>query len=85
VLISMRVQGRLVEQLERKLGIDGREDVRLRLLGEFALSAWRCGAKNWIAGRGEARKRNPRTRATLIQRVRQAFNAIPASLSLKAP
>lgn len=52
LLLSVTVQERLVEQLETKLGIDSRQDVRLRLLGEFSLSAWRCGAKNWVAGRG---------------------------------
>jgi hypothetical protein len=49
---SMKVQQRLVEILEARLDVDSREDVRLRLLGEFSLSAWRCGARNWVAGRG---------------------------------
>jgi hypothetical protein len=52
IVLSMRAQERIVEQLEAKLGIDGRADVCIRLLGEFALAAWRCAAKNWIrAGR----------------------------------
>jgi AcrR family transcriptional regulator len=52
IVLSMRAQERVVEQLEAKLGVDGRADVRIRLLGEFALAAWRCAAKNWIrAGR----------------------------------
>jgi hypothetical protein len=51
-VLSMKAQERVVEQLEAKLGIDGRADVHIRLLGEFALAAWRCAAKNWIrAGR----------------------------------
>ncbi|OXM72282.1 MULTISPECIES: TetR/AcrR family transcriptional regulator [Amycolatopsis] len=84
VLLSMQTQETLVDVLEAKLGIDSRDDVRLRLLGEFALSAWRCGAKNWIRGlRGE---RNPRGGdiGTLIDRVDEAFNAIPDSLTLTA-
>jgi AcrR family transcriptional regulator len=53
IVMSMRAQDRVVEQLEAKLGIDSRADVRLRLLGEFTLAAWRCAAKSWIrAGRG---------------------------------
>jgi AcrR family transcriptional regulator len=48
IVLSMRAQERVVEQLEAKLDIDGRTDVRLRLLGELALAAWRCAAKNWI-------------------------------------
>jgi AcrR family transcriptional regulator len=82
-LSSLRAQRRLVEVLEDKLGIDGREDVRLRMLGEFALAAWRCGAKNWVAGRG-AGGRGYGGRETLMRRVEEAFAAIPASLKLSA-
>lgn len=89
LLLSMTIQEQLVEVLETKLGIDGREDVRLRLLGEFSLSAWRCGAKNWIAGRGQrksaASRRGTGGITTLIDRVDEAFDAIPASLALTAP
>ncbi|HZE34086.1 MAG TPA: hypothetical protein VE198_21965 [Actinoallomurus sp.] len=81
----MGVQERLVEVLETKLGIDSRHDVRLRLLGEFSLSAWRCGAKNWVAGRG-GHEGDDGTGGvtTLVRRVEEAFDAIPASLSLTA-
>lgn len=83
-LSSIRVQRQLVEVLEEKLGIDGREDVRLRLVGEFALSAWRCGAKNWVrGGRKHGKGRGGRTE--LIRRVAEAFDAIPASLTMTAP
>ncbi|MBT2381796.1 TetR family transcriptional regulator [Streptomyces sp. CB00316] len=85
---SMKVQQRLVEILEGSLGADGREDVRLRLLGEFALSAWRCGARNWVAGRGPGgydRRRGHGGTRTLASRVEEAFDAIPASLALDLP
>ncbi len=52
IVLSMGAQDRVVAQLEERLGIDSRADVHVRLLGEFALAAWRCAAKNWIrAGR----------------------------------
>jgi AcrR family transcriptional regulator len=95
-LSSLRAQRRLVEVLEQKLGIDSRHDVRLRMLGELALSAWRCGARNWVASRGEVvdevvlslpgvrgRQRHG-GRKTLINRVEEAFDAIPGGLTLSA-
>jgi hypothetical protein len=71
--------------LEERLDADSREDVRLRLLGEFALSSWRCGARNWVAGRGPGgydRRRGHGGTETLAHRVEEAFEAIPASLAL---
>ncbi|WP_245936241.1 TetR/AcrR family transcriptional regulator [Streptomyces cahuitamycinicus] len=88
ILSSMKTQQRLVETLEERLGIDGRDDVRLRLLGEFALSAWRCGARNWVAGRtpeGPDRRRGHGGTKTLARRVEEAFDSIPASLALDLP
>lgn len=82
---SMKVQQRLVEILETRLDIDSREDVRLRLLGEFALSAWRCGARNWVAGRGPGgydKRRGHGGTKTLAHRVEEAFDAISESLAL---
>jgi AcrR family transcriptional regulator len=62
IALSMGAQDRVVAQLEEKLGIDSRTDVRLRLLGEFALAAWRCAAKNWIrAGRHDRSHRRDDT------------------------
>ncbi|MET9861589.1 hypothetical protein ABZY93_20155 [Streptomyces smyrnaeus] len=72
-LSSMKVQQRLVEILEERLHIDSRDDVRLRLLGEFALSAWRCGARNWVAGRSYDARRGHGGTATLARRVDEAF------------
>lgn len=74
--------------LEDKLGIDGRDDVRLRLLGEFSLAAWRCGAKNWIAGRDpggtDAGRCDAADVGALAARVHDAFDAVPASHQLRA-
>ncbi|MGK5500122.1 TetR/AcrR family transcriptional regulator [Streptomyces sp. URMC 125] len=88
ILSSMKAQRRLVEILEERLGTDSREDLRLRLLGEFALAAWRCGARNWVAGRtpdGTDRRRGHGGTEALAQRVEEAFDAIPASLELHLP
>jgi AcrR family transcriptional regulator len=60
IVLSMGAQDRVVTQLEEKLELDSRADVRVRLLGEFTLAAWRCAAKNWIrAGRHEHSHRRP--------------------------
>jgi AcrR family transcriptional regulator len=85
-LASLRAQRQLIDVLGGKLGIDGREDVRFRMLGEFVLSAWRCGASNWVAGRGTGGQgiRGHGGRDLLIRRVEEAFEAIPATLSLTA-
>ncbi|TDE20437.1 hypothetical protein E1289_32080 [Actinomadura sp. 6K520] len=81
-LLSINAQERLVAALETKLGIDGREDVRLRLLGEFAFGAYRCGAKNWAAGRGAGGGRGKWSRAVLARRVEEAFDALPGALAM---
>jgi len=85
ILSSMKTQQRLVELLEERLETDSREDVRLRLLGEFALSAWRCGARNWVAGRGYNNRRGHGGKPSLAHRVDEAFDAIPGSLGLVMP
>ncbi|RSM85218.1 TetR family transcriptional regulator [Kibdelosporangium aridum] len=92
LLRSVTVQSRLVAELETKLGIDSRDDVRLRLLGELSLAAWRCAAKNWISGRGydgphdkPSRRKGPGGSKVLIHRVEEAFDAIPDSITFTAP
>jgi hypothetical protein len=80
--LSINAQQRVAAQLETKLGIDGRHDVRLRLLGEFAFGAYRCGAKNWAAGRGEGGGRGRWGRDILARRVQEAFDALPGALAM---
>ncbi|WP_413804458.1 TetR family transcriptional regulator [Streptomyces sp. OE57] len=84
---SMKVQQELIDILEERLGTDSRQDVRLRLLGELALGAWRCGARNWVAGRSPDgyKARGHGGTKTLARRVEEAFAAIPASLTLELP
>nr|WP_272209702.1 hypothetical protein [Marinicella sp. W31]MDC2875526.1 hypothetical protein [Marinicella sp. W31] len=76
----------MIDVLGDKIGIVGREDVRFRMLGEFVLGAWRCGASNWVAGRGSEAQgiRGHGGRDMLIRRVEEAFDAIPETLSLAA-
>jgi hypothetical protein len=76
----MGAQERVVEQLAEKLGIDARADVRLRLLGELALAAWRCGAKNWIrAGRQPRSPRPVNTHGSRLVPGRGPQDARPAA------
>jgi AcrR family transcriptional regulator len=80
IVLSMGAQERVVEQLAEKLGIDARADVRLRLLGELALAAWRCGAKNWIrAGRQTRSPRPENTRGSRLVPGRGPQDARPAA------
>jgi hypothetical protein len=76
--------GEVVTELEGKLDRDGREEPVLRLLGEIAIGAYRVGAKNWSAGRGEGGRRGHGGRTTLARRVDEAFAAIPDALQLSA-
>jgi AcrR family transcriptional regulator len=80
-LTSITVQRRLVEILESKLDTDSRTDVRLRLLGEVALAAWRCAARNWIR-HNPGRRRGKSELTRLVREVEEAFDAIPTSLTL---
>lgn len=82
--IANSAQERLVTELETKLGRDGREEPALRLAGEIAIGAYRVGAKNWSAGRGEGDRHGRGGRITLARRVDEAFDAIPAALQLTA-
>jgi AcrR family transcriptional regulator len=64
VVASFHAQAELTAILERRLGISSEADVRLRMLGEFALSAWRCGAKEWVMGREPGQTGHPAMDAT---------------------
>lgn len=84
-LATLRVQRQVVEILEERLGVDGRDDVRLRLVCDMALSAWRSGAQNWVRrGRQNQRVRlqQPQPRAVLVGLVEESFDALPGSLDL---
>jgi AcrR family transcriptional regulator len=86
LVMASHHQEQIVEQLEAKLGRNGREDIRLRLLGEITFGAYRVGAKNWTAGRGkDAGSRGQGGRTTLAARVDEAFAAIPGTIALTAP
>ncbi|WP_240759269.1 TetR/AcrR family transcriptional regulator [Phytoactinopolyspora endophytica] len=81
-LSSLKTQERLVDALEKKLNVDSREDVRIRLLGELALGAWRCGAKNWVRSVRFTSRGGRGNRAALTRCVEEAFDAIPGSITL---
>ncbi|NYH51098.1 AcrR family transcriptional regulator [Nocardiopsis arvandica] len=74
------LQARLVDMLEDKLGVDGREDVRLRLIGEMALASVRYGTKNWM--RTREHRGGADDTETLITEVGRAFDALPGALAL---
>lgn len=80
-LSSLKMHERLVVAIEEKTGIDSRTDVRLRLLGELAMSAWRCGARNWVRTERHSGRRGEGTRQTLAARVAEAFDAIPEAVA----
>lgn len=84
---SLKAQRRLINTLGNKLHKDCWKDVRFRMLGEFVLSAWRCGASNWVAGQETGGKvvRGYGGLKILIIRLEEAFDAIPSSISLTAP
>jgi len=81
-LLSIGAQERVVALLEKKLGIDGRSDVRLRLLAEFSLSAWRCAARNWVASRTPGQRAKGVT--PLVRCVEDVFAAVPGSITFAA-
>lgn len=74
------LQVRLTELLEDKTGVDSRTDVRLRLVGEMALSAVRYGSMNWV----RVYRHSERTgdAGTLVAEVTAAFDALPRALTL---
>ncbi len=53
-LLTLAAQRDVVNYLEVQLERDSRFDVRMRLLAECSLGAWRCAARNWTSGRGVA-------------------------------
>jgi AcrR family transcriptional regulator len=57
----------------------GPDDMRPPMLAELTVAAWS------LAGRGWVRSGGPGGRATLLERLANAFHAIPASLDLTVP
>ncbi|MEV3965580.1 hypothetical protein AB0M34_32670 [Nocardia sp. NPDC050193] len=83
--LTLATQERLVSALEARTGADGRADVRIRLLPEIAMSAWRCGAKNWVRAERHSARRGAGARRSLITRITEAFDAVAPALSLTLP
>ncbi|MEU0316102.1 TetR family transcriptional regulator [Nocardioides sp. NPDC006273] len=81
-LQTTKVQQQLADELEDAFDIDHANQLELRLACEFALSAWRCGAKNWV--REERHQPEVGPRAELIERLREAFDAIPRAITYAA-
>lgn len=77
MMLAACTQERLTAALAPRLGID-EDDVRLRLVVEIAMGAYRCGAKDWISDR----KRGGRK--VLGDRIRAAFDAVPDGVNLSA-
>lgn len=94
IVLSAAGQQRIVEELEQKVGVDSGNDIRLRLLGELAVGAWRSAARDWIAIRRRPATTGPRERlgvwrgpggrAGLLRSIESAFDAIPASVTMTA-
>ncbi|MFI6574195.1 TetR/AcrR family transcriptional regulator [Nocardiopsis sp. NPDC050513] len=83
---SQELQARLVRLMEDEFGVDGREDVRLRLLGDMALSAIRYGTKNWLRHRRDRTGHEPTDdRALLVAEVSRAFDALLGAVRLEPP
>lgn len=78
---SLRAQRRIVQILEAALPPEGRPDIRIRLLAEIAVAAWRCAAKTWV--RGDKRTAGPKVTA-LVRQIDAAYNAVPAAVALTA-
>lgn len=62
--------------LAGKLGLDA-EDLRLQVLAELTTLAWSVSGRDWVRRGGQGGRR------ALVQGMRDAFTAIPASLDLR--
>ncbi|MFC4911624.1 TetR/AcrR family transcriptional regulator [Actinomadura gamaensis] len=71
------VERQVVACLAGELGLDD-GDLRLQVLAELTTTAWSVAARDWV--RDDARG----GRDLLVQRLHDAFRAIPASLDLRA-
>lgn len=80
---SIHTQRRIVDALDTDLGIGSRHDLRLCLLGEITVAAWRCAARSWI--RGDKHTSGPTKISGLVRQIDAAFDALPAALGVPAP
>ncbi|MFF5205051.1 TetR family transcriptional regulator [Streptosporangium sp. NPDC000396] len=71
------IRQQVIACLAGKLGLDT-DDLRLHVLAELTITAWSVAGRDWVRRNGEG------GREALIQRLRGAFEAIPASLDLSA-
>ncbi|GAA5179726.1 hypothetical protein GCM10023322_10420 [Rugosimonospora acidiphila] len=78
---SVATRRRIAQVLADALGLDDR-DLRVQLLGEFALAAWRCAARDWV--RGDKRAAGPGKVSGLVREIDAAFDAVPAAVALSA-
>lgn len=75
-----RLQQRITEALEQAVGVDGRRDVRLRLISDMTLAAVRYGSKNWIRENRTAERTGDGE--SLVREVVAAFDALPGAVAL---
>ncbi|MDT0327023.1 TetR/AcrR family transcriptional regulator [Nocardiopsis lambiniae] len=74
------LQVRIIEALERVMGVDSRRDVRLRLVSDMTLAAVRYGSKNWIRENRTADRTGDGE--SLIREVVAAFDALHGAVVL---
>ncbi|MBB6348479.1 TetR family transcriptional regulator [Nonomuraea muscovyensis] len=72
------VKKNVIGCLADKLGLDT-DDLRLHVLAELAVTAWSVSGRDWVREGGHG------GRQTLNRRLKDAFEAIPASLHLATP
>ncbi|MEU8108020.1 TetR family transcriptional regulator [Nonomuraea muscovyensis] len=72
------VKKNVIGCLADKLGLDT-DDLRLHVLAELAVTAWSVSGRDWVREGGHGGRR------TLNRRLKDAFEAIPASLHLATP
>jgi AcrR family transcriptional regulator len=72
------IRGQVVACLADKLGLDP-EDLRLYVLAELAMTAFSLAGRPWVRRGGQGGRKD------LLERHRDAIEAIPSSLDLEAP
>jgi AcrR family transcriptional regulator len=72
------IRGQVAASLADKLGLDP-EDLRLYVLAELAMTAFSLAGRPWVRRGGKGGRKE------LLERHRDAIQAIPSSLDLSAP